>query len=111
MWVLITVLILLIFFNAISKAEYRLEQNHERLKKFVKNDLTQTTFINGAPGVGKTLLNVSLSLASEEMFIETLEDKMLDHEIKYPDYNFALIRLDKELPVAHKEYLTIGHSG
>ena len=104
-WVYVPALIVLIFLNAISKAEYRLTQNHERLKKFVKNDLTQTTFINGAPGAGKTLLNVSLSLASEEMFIETLEDKMLDHEIKYPVYNFALIRLDKDLPDEHKEYL------
>lgn len=106
LWVLIPFLIVFTFFMAISKAEYRLEKNHERLKKFAKDTLAQTTFINGAPGAGKTLLNVSLSLASEEVFIETLEGLMLEHEIKYPYYNFALERLNKEDLDDHKDYLT-----
>ena len=105
LWVYIPALIVLVFMIAVSKAEYRLEKNHERLKKFAKDTLTQTTFINGAPGAGKTLLNVSLSLASEEMYIETLEGLMLEHEIKYPYYNFALSRLEKEDLDEHKDYL------
>ena len=60
----------------------------------MKEDLTQTTFINGPPGTGKTLLNVSLSLASEENFIDELERKMLEFEQKYKYVNFAKIRAD-----------------
>ena len=61
LWMWIPILIILIFLKAISKANYKLKKNHERLKDFVKNDLTQTGFINGCPGTGKTLLNMSLA--------------------------------------------------
>ena len=60
----IPVMIILVFVSAVSRANYRLKKNHERLKSFAKDELTQTTFINGPPGTGKTLLNVSLSLTS-----------------------------------------------
>ncbi len=105
--VYIPAIIILLFFRAISKAEYRLDKNHQRLKKFVKEEITQTTFINGPPGVGKTLLNVSLSLASEEMYIETLERIMLEHEIKYPTINFAYMRKNPDITIYpdHKEYI------
>lgn len=72
---IVVILFILIFFKAIAKAEYRLKKNHERLKEFAKDELTQTPFINGLPGTGKTLLNVSLSLVSEENYIEELENK------------------------------------
>lgn len=94
LWILIPLLLVAIFFKAISKANYKLRKNHKRLKDFVKVDLTQTTFINGPPGTGKTLLNVSLSLASEENFIDELECKMLEFEQKYKYVNFAKIRAD-----------------
>ena len=63
LWVLIPTLLILLFLKAISSANLRLKKNHKRLKEFAKNELTQTTFINGPPGTGKTLLNVSLTLA------------------------------------------------
>lgn len=94
LWILIPLLLIALFFKAISKANYKLRKNHKRLKEFVKVDLTQTTFINGPPGTGKTLLNVSLSLASEENFIDDLERKMLEFEQKYKYVNFAKIRAD-----------------
>lgn len=73
----IPLILILIFLRAISKANYKLKKNHERLKSFAQDDLTQSTFINGPPGTGKTLLNVSLTLASEENFIEELEKKSI----------------------------------
>lgn len=105
LWVLITLLIILVFFKAVSKAKYRLLKNHKRLKKFAKDDLTQTTFINGPPGTGKTLLNVSLSLATEENFIEELEKKLLDYELQFKYLNFAKIRANPDAYPEHKEYI------
>ncbi len=64
-YIWIPFIIILILLRAISKANYKLKRNHERLKAFTKDELTQSTFINGPPGTGKTLLNVSLTLASE----------------------------------------------
>lgn len=58
-------LYLLIFLLGFARAKYKLKKNHQKLKEFASDTLTQTTFINGAPGTGKTLLNVSLSLESE----------------------------------------------
>ena len=101
-WYLIIYTIL--FMIGLSRAKYKLRKNHERLKKVAHDDLTQTTFINGAPGTGKTLLNVSLSLASEEAYIDELEKKLLDYEAKYRFLNFAEIREHPELYPEHKEY-------
>ena len=85
-----------------SRANYKLRMNHERLKKFVREDITQTTFINGPPGSGKTLLNSSLTLIAEENYIDEFEENMLNYEIKYPSFNFATVR--KQLSNEHKEY-------
>lgn len=93
--IIVLSLIILIFLRAISRAKYRLIKNHERLMKFAKEDLTQTTFINGPPGTGKTLLNMSLSLVSEENYIEELEDLMLDEEVKNPCINFGEVRVNQ----------------
>ena len=101
-WILLYVVLFLI---GLSRAKYKLRKNHERLKKVAHDDLTQTTFINGAPGTGKTLLNVSLSLASEEAYIDELEKKLLDYEAKYRFLNFAEIREHPELYPEHKEYI------
>lgn len=100
-WILLYVILFLI---GLGRAKYKLRKNHERLKKVAHDDLTQTTFINGAPGTGKTLLNVSLSLASEEAYIDELEKKLLDYEAKYRFLNFAEIREHPELYPEHKEY-------
>lgn len=101
LWTLLPLLLILLFYKAKSKGEYRLFKNHQRIKAVVKDNLTQTTFINGPPGSGKTLLNVSLSLASEEMYIEELESIMLEYELKYPYLNFAMIR---KYPDKYKEH-------
>lgn len=93
--IIVLFLIIFIFFRALSKAKYRLRKNHERLKKFAKEYLTQTTFINGPPGTGKTHLNMSLALVSEENYIEELEEFMLDEEIKNPSVNFAEVRFNQ----------------
>ena len=95
-------LIILIFVSAVSRANYKLRMNHERLKKFVREDITQTTFINGPPGSGKTLLNSSLTLIAEENYIDEFEENMLNYEIKHPSFNFATVR--KQLSNEHKEY-------
>lgn len=94
-----------IFLLGLGRAKYKLKKNHERLKKIAHDDLTQTTFINGAPGTGKTLLNVSLSLASEEAYIDELEKKLLDYEAKYRFLNFAKIRNNPNNYPEHKEYI------
>lgn len=101
----IPVIIILVFVSAVSRANYRLKKNHERLKTFAKDELTQTTFINGPPGTGKTLLNVSLSLASEENYVEELEKNLLDYEMKYKYLNFAKVRETPEEFPEHKEYI------
>ena len=103
----IPILIILIFLKAVSRAEYRLKKNHQRLKEFVKEDLTQTCFINGCPGTGKTLLNMSLSLACEENYIEELEGQLLDYEIRYKNLNFAKVRNNPEAYLEHSEYFRI----
>lgn len=104
-FIFIPLIIILIFISAISKANFKLKKNHQRLKEFVKYDLTQTCFINGCPGTGKTLLNMSLSLACEENFIEELEQKLLDYEMKYKYLNFAYVRKHKEDFKEHSEYI------
>ena len=101
-WILLYVVLFLL---GLGRAKYKLRKNHERLKKVAHDDLTQTTFINGAPGTGKTLLNVSLSLASEEAYIDELEKKLLDYESKYRFLNFAEIREHPELYPEHQEYI------
>lgn len=101
-FVLYISLIILIFVSAVSRANYKLRMNHERLKKFVKEDITQTTFINGPPGSGKTLVNSSLTLIAEENYIDEFENNMLNYEIKYPSFNFATVR--KHLSNDHQEY-------
>lgn len=101
-WILLYVVLFLI---GLGRAKYKLRKNHERLKKVAHDDLTQTTFINGAPGTGKTLLNVSLSLASEEAYIDELEKKLLDYEAKYRFLNFAEIREHPDLYPEHQEYI------
>ena len=103
-WIFIPLLILIIFLSVISRAKYKLKKNHERLKDFAKNDLTQTTFINGPPGTGKTLLNVSLTLASEENYIEELNQKLLEYEIEHKYVNFAKVREHPERYPEHAEY-------
>ena len=102
-WYLILYIIL--FLMGLGRANHKLRKNHERLKKIAHDGLTQTTFINGAPGTGKTLLNVSLSLASEEAYIDELEKKLLDYEAKYRFINFAEIREHPELYPEHQEYI------
>ncbi len=109
LWIWIPSVILLIFIKAVSRANYRLKKNHQRLKDFVRDDLTQTCFINGCPGTGKTLLNMSLSLACEEVFIEELEEKLLDYEMKYKDINFAKIRQNPDLYPEHLDYCNLYH--
>ena len=104
-WIMILAIIILVFLTAVSKATFKLKKNHERLKEFVKDDLTQTTFINGPPGTGKTLLNVSLSLASEENYIEELEKKTLDYELQFKYLNFAKIREEPDKYPEHSEYI------
>lgn len=64
------------------------------------------TFINGPPGTGKTLLNVSLTLTSEENFIEELEKNLLDYEPNYKYLNFAKVRQNPEKFPEHKDYIT-----
>lgn len=105
-YIYIPLIMIVLFLIALSKANYRLLKNHERLKKLVQEDITQTTFINGPPGSGKTLLNVSFSLAAEELYIEELEKKMLEHELKYPYYNFAYLRQNpNSFPREHESYI------
>ena len=105
LWIFIPAVILFVFIQSVSRANYKLKKNHQRLKDFVKNDLTQTCFINGCPGTGKTLLNMSLSLACEEYYIEELESKLLDYEMKYKYINFAKVRARPEDFPEHKEYI------
>ena len=105
LWIWIPTLILTIFLNAVSRAKYKLKKNHQRLKDFAKDELTQTTFINGPPGTGKTLLNVSLTLASEENYIEELEKKILDYEMQYKYLNFAKVRANPQEFPEHIEYI------
>lgn len=101
----IPLIFIFIFLRAISKANYKLKKNHERLKSFAKDDLTQSTFINGPLGTGKTLLNVSLTLASEENFIVELEKNLLNYELNYKYLNFARVRDNlKDFP-EHKDYI------
>ena len=104
-WIWIPMVIILVFMTAVSKATFKLKKNHERLKEFAKDDLTQTTFINGPPGTGKTLLNVSLSLVSEENYIEELEKKILDYELQFKYLNFAKIREEPDKYPEHSEYI------
>lgn len=92
--------------KAFKSANKRLERNHIRLKRFANEELTQTTFINGPPGVGKTLLNVSLSLASEENIIDELECLLSDYQANYPKVNFAEIRKQTK-NCNHQEYIEI----
>ena len=108
-WIYIPLIIITVFINAVSRANYRLKKNHQRLKEFVRDDLTQTCFINGCPGTGKTLLNMSMSLACEEVFIEELEEKLLDYEIKHKYVNFALVRQNPEQFPEHEEYIKNYH--
>ena len=103
-WIFWPILILIVFLSVISRAKYKLKKNHERLKDFDKNDLTQTTFINGPPGTGKTLLNVSLTLASEENYVDELNQKLLQYEMKYKYFNFAKVREHPEQYPEHAEY-------
>ncbi len=103
-WLLWPIIWTLLFIIAVSRATYKLKKNHERLKKFADEELTQTTFINGPPGTGKTLLNVSLTLVSEENFIEELEKKILDYEINHKYLNFANIRKNPHNYPEHDEY-------
>lgn len=105
----IPLLILLIFLRAVNRANYKLEKNHERIKDFVRDELTQTCFINGCPGTGKTLLNMSLSLACEENFIEDLETILLNYETKHKYINFAQVRQNPEAYPEHEEYTTAYH--
>lgn len=104
-WIMLFYIIL--FLLGLGRAKYKLKKNHDRLKEFASNELTQTTFINGAPGTGKTLLNVSLSLISEENYIEELEQKLRDYEAKHRYLNFALIRSNPQNFPMHQEYIDI----
>ena len=105
LWIWIPTLILVVFLNVIARSNYKLRKNHQRLKEFAKDELTQTTFINGPPGTGKTLLNVSLTLASEENYIEELEKKLLDYEMQYKYLNFAKVRANPQEFPEHIEYI------
>ena len=103
-WLWIPLLIIIVFLNAIARATYKLKKNHQRLKEFVNEDLTQTTFINGPPGTGKTLLNVSMTLAAEENYVDELNKKLLEYELKYKYINFAKVRQNPEEFPEHAEY-------
>ncbi len=109
LWIWIPLLAFLVFLRALNRSNYRLEKNHERLREFVSDELTQTCFINGCPGTGKTLLNMSLSLACEENFIEELETILLNYESKYKYVNFANVRKDPSSYPEHKEYIDAYH--
>lgn len=51
------------------------------------------------------MLNVGLTLASEENYIEELEKKLLDYEMQYKYLNFAKVRANPQEFPEHIEYI------
>lgn len=109
LWIIVTLMIYMIWNYAIHRANLKKQKNHDSLKVFAKYDLPSIVIINGEPGVGKNRLETQLILATEENFIEEIEETLNDIEIQNPNVNFAeLIERDtyrhmKEFP-EHYEY-------
>lgn len=67
-------------------------RNWACFKRLIANSAT-VNVIDGEPGAGKTLTLSQAALASTENFLDEYEKAMTEFEIKYPNFNFAKIRL------------------
>lgn len=90
--VVIIVFLLLYYLIALSRAFKKLRINWAVFKRFVDN-LGTLTIVNGAPGTGKTLSIVQMSLAQEELMLEANKDALLNYELMHPSINFSVVRL------------------
>lgn len=67
-------------------------RNWACFKRLIANSAT-VNVIDGEPGAGKTLTLAQAALASTEIFLDEYEKSMAEFEIKYPNFNFAKIRV------------------
>ena len=61
-------------------------------KAFISQGAT-INIVDGEPGAGKTLTLSQAQLASTENMIDLYEKAIVEFEIKYPNFNFAKVRL------------------
>ena len=90
---IVVFLLFLLFYFLIAKslAWKKIRINWAVFKRFV-GDLGTLTIVNGAPGTGKTLSIVQMSLAQEELMLEANRDVLVQFELYHPSINFSIVR-------------------
>lgn len=94
-WMQFVAICYFIWHYSVWSARNKLQRNYEALKVIVKYELSQSTFVNGPPSVGKTRSMVAMAIAAEENYIDELEE--IQHQIEYanPDVNFGAVVKDE----------------
>ena len=89
LWIWILIVIGLIYYHWIKKADEEIIHQQMILKLLVKNEFGSTNFIVGKPGAGKDLLGTELTLVAESTLRYDLRKVLLEIRSEYPDFPFA----------------------
>ena len=91
---LATIIFFLVYFYSLSRAEAKLEKNFYDFKAFTRFETHTFTIVVGRPSKGKTRLMTQLSLATEETWIDAIEEDLHEIEMSRPDVNWGEIERD-----------------
>jgi hypothetical protein len=91
---LILIIIIAIYFYSLSRAEAKLEKNFYDFKAFIKFETHNFTIILGRPSKGKTRLMTQCALATEEVWIDEIEEELHEIEMSHPEVNWGEIEKD-----------------
>ena len=100
----IIIIVLLLHRLRIKLALARLN-NYEMRNRGFLNSLGLVVLITGVTGKGKTLLMTDLSLSQEVMFRDTAFEKILNNDVKFPNFPYSRFETDlKKAILKHKVY-------
>lgn len=90
----------------IKKAYDRLYHYEMRNRGFL-NSLGLVVLITGVTGKGKTLLMTDLALSQEVMFRDKAFEKILNNDVKFPNFPFATFESELKCAIAHHQIYTL----
>lgn len=85
--------LIVFYFVAISLSKKKLRKNKNHRLALVACETGVLNLVTGKPSAGKSLSITTFSLDAEELFIQDLEEALLQVEADYPLFNAALFHL------------------
>ncbi len=101
---IVWIILALIVVRKLSKKRALKKLLHmERMNRGFINERPITVMVCGSMGTGKTTMLVDMSLSVEDMFRDKAQEKMLNQEMKFP--NFPWINLENVLRIAINKHI------